>query len=766
MSLVIAQYAHSHTMFGACTSQGDQQPPHSLHDGSAEAAGYSRRYSPDATIVLVGFPGAGKKTLGIIASVALRRRLINLDDVFRAQHDLSPQDYIATHGLPQYRQVEDQISTETLRKSHKGCLIVGIGGVATLQQRTLLTDFAQHNPVIYIRREKAVFHGILTTSQDKFERFYEVGNAFFEACSNFEFFNLSHGRGHSPSNLRLKETERVFLRFLNHILGNPDGSSFSSDPFSPSHTFSLQIPISWLDSRQDWTQLDAGTDAITLIIDIDTIESAGLQCRLAQYVAILRLHSRAPVILDLAYSSEAFELYGRVLPMLLRLAPDAVTCSVACQADNIHALNRMKGPTKTIATYHQKKPLVSIKGSEDVNTLLKKAQSLAFDAIRLTGESVLSDDNLACIALRQGVASTAQISVIMYNIGILGRTSVCLNPTLSPVVLPDSGSIGVTLPEAQRALTSCFLSPRKRFTIVGQAVENSLSPAMHNSAYSLCGLPHVYDTLHAGTLSHIHPLLDGEDHGGIAVSLPYKTEILPLLDDISPDARDVNAVNTVVLERQYQPDGSETTTRKGYNTDYIGIKHCIHKHLSPANTIRDGTTALILGAGGMARAAVYACYQLGIRRICLYNRTIDNARKVVDYYRHWAKINDRNLQLEVIESATHPWPAARLPTVIVSCLPAQQVGSDTLIDIRIPDDWLKSPTGGVFLEVAYATSKTPLLERMLEHESTGWNVVDGLNLLVEQGIAQYELFTKRPAPVHVMRRAVQEEAIKYGYFHQ
>jgi shikimate 5-dehydrogenase len=59
-----------------------------------------------------------------------------------------------------------------------------------------------------------------------------------------------------------------------------------------------------------------------------------------------------------------------------------------------------------------------------------------------------------------------------------------------------------------------------------------------------------------------------------------------------------------------------------------------------------------------------------------------------------------------------------------------------------------------------------LLEQMLEHTSTGWVVVDGLNLLVEQGIAQYELFTKRPAPVHVMRKVIQEEAAKHGYFHQ
>ncbi|KAL5335992.1 xylose isomerase-like protein [Aspergillus crustosus] len=722
---------------------------------------------PDATIVLVGFPGAGKKTLGIMASVALRRRFINFEELFREHHSLSPQTYIATYGLPQYRQVEEQLSKETLQEFQEGCLIVGLGGVAAPRQRTLLKDFSQHNPVLYIRREQAVLEKFVTTSKDKFERFHDVGNVFFEDCSNFEFFNISRDQGPStrqlPSNLKLKETERVFLQFINHILGNPDYPSFSSDPLSPSHTFSLQVPISWLDSRQDWTKLDAGADAITLIIDIDTVERAKLQSRLAQYVAILRLHSRAPVVLDLNTPSDAPELYSQLFQILLRLAPDAVTCPLGCDLDTIHALNTTKGRTKTIATYHQTRPLGLIQGSQEISTLPAKAQNLGFDAIRLTGESVLTEDNLACLALRQEMAAAANISVIMYNLGVLGRTSVCLNPTLSPVVLPNSDAIGVSVPEAQRALTACFLSPRKRFTIVGQAAAQSLSPAMHNSAYSFCGLPHVYDTLQADTLSHIHPLLDGENQGGLAISLPYKTDILSLLDDISPDARDINAVNTVVLERQYQPDGSETTSRKGYNTDYIGIKHCIQKHLSPANAIREGTTALILGAGGMARAAVYACYQLGIRRICLYNRTVDNARKVVDYYHRWAELNKTNLHLKVIESPTDAWPAGlRLPTAVISCLPAEEVGSHSPIDICIHDDWLRSLTGGVFLEVAYATRKTPLLERMLKRESTGWIVVDGLSLLLEQGTAQYELFTKRPAPVHVMRRAIHEEATKYG----
>ncbi|OJJ00776.1 hypothetical protein ASPVEDRAFT_40303 [Aspergillus versicolor CBS 583.65] len=753
-------------MFGACTTEGADSG--NLSQGGFRS--YTRQYSPDATIVLIGFPRAGKRTLGIIASVSLRRRFVDFDAVFKEHFDLSPQEYIAANGMAQYRTVEGQLSQELLSKCGKGCVIVGLGGVASQQQQTLLQQFAQDHPVIYIRRADSALRQLVTTSEDKFERYRQVGKAFFEACSNFEFFNLEESRPSTrvPSSLKLKDTERVFVRFLNRIFGHNDSPLFSSDAFSPSHTFALQIPAPWLDSDPDLEALDAGADAISLVVDLDTVDKTGPIHHLARYVAILRMSSRIPIVMDIRTTDQHLDLYTDLLQMVLRLAPDAITCSINHNSSAIQTLNNIKGHTKKIATYHQAITLGWKGELPEIDTLPRMAQELGFECIRITGESALSADNLSCIALRQAVLQNSSISVIMYNTGILGRTSVCLNPILSPVMIPGYDGLGVTLSEAQKALTACFLNPKKHFTIVGQAVQHSLSPAMHNAAYSSCGLPHVYDALQANTLSDIRPILDDETYGGIAVSLPYKTAVLEYLDEINPDARDINAVNTVVLERQHQPDGSGKSIRKGYNTDYIGIRNCIYNHLSPANTIREGTTALIIGAGGMARAAIYACYQLGIRQICIDNRTVNNAQKLAAYYHQWAKAKfGTEFQLEVIRSVDDPWPVyMRLPTIVISCLPAQKIGSESLIDIRVSEKWLQSTTGGVFLEVAYGPCKTPLLEQMLEHTSTGWVVVDGLNLLVEQGIAQYELFTKRPAPVHVMRKVIQEEAAKHGYFHQ
>ncbi|KAL4911344.1 hypothetical protein BDW74DRAFT_184716 [Aspergillus multicolor] len=740
-------------------------------DTTNNSGGFSRRYSADATLVLVGFHGAGKKTLGIIASVALRRRFVDFDAVFRQKLNFSPQEYILAHGLAQYRIVEAEVSQELLAKFDKGCVIVGLGVVASQQQRDLLSTFARDHPVVYIRRDDADLRQIVATSPDKFQRFLQAGNTFFEACSNFEFFNLTLGQAQQPhdktlpSSLKLKEAERIFVRFLHHVFNQPHRTLFSSDAFSASQTVALQIPIAWIDA-ENFEDLDAGADAVNLIVEINAIES-GLQCRLTRSVASLRMHSRVPVLVDIRLSDHNDSKYLEVLKMVLRIAPDAVTCPIRCRSDVIKELLATKGCVKAIATYHQSTPLGWGRQPPDVYTLPNKAQEMGFESLRMTGGSAASEDNLACIALRQSLAFKVTTPLTMFNTGPLGRTSVCLNPVLSPVILPGSGCLGITLPEVQRALTACFMSPRKRFTVIGQAVQNSLSPVMHNAAYETCGLPHVYDAFTPLHLHQAQPLLDDPGRGGLAVSLPYKTAILPFLDEISPDARDIHAVNTIVFEREPQSDGSEVTIRKGYNTDHIGVGHCIQKHLSPANAIRDGTTALILGAGGMARAAIYACYELGVRRICIYNRTIENARALAGYYREWAARQGSSFRLEVIGSADEPWPAGfRLPTIVVSCLPGQEVGSTSLVDLPISKDWLESTTGGVFLEVAYGPCKTLLLQQISECTSTGWVVVDGLTLLLEQGIAQYELFTKRPAPVHVMRRVIHEHSVARGYLHR
>ncbi|OOQ88143.1 Quinate repressor protein [Penicillium brasilianum] len=734
--------------------------------------GIRRQYSSDATIVLVGLFGAGKKTLGIIASVALRRRFVDFDAVFNQEVQSSPQEFIACHGLARYRDLELQISKDLLAKYDTGCVIVGLGGTASPSQRTLLTECGRRHPVIYVRRDEHDLQRLSGTTPDKFSRIFEIVNAFFESCTNFDFFNHTQSESQSaptlPAYLKLKETERVFVAFLHRIFGRDHRQVFSVDPFSRSHTYALQVPVTYLDQPElDLESLESGADAITLVVQPEDITSTKLTEKLVRHIALLRKHSRVPIIVDVSapHSTHSTFDYHKALATTLRLAPDALTCCLECDHGLLSELNFTKGYTKIIGTLHNPIPIGS--QAAMLSTVTELSRDSECDALRVTGEAISPDQNYACLSFSHDIGTTLEIPIITYNTGPMGRVSICLGRTLSPVVLPSLQETGITMHEAQCALTACFLQSKKTFTIFGQSVKYSLSAAMHNTAYAASGLPHVYDTLQSQDLSDIHPLLNDENHGGVTISLPYKSAILPFLDEVSSDAKDINAVNTVVLEHSQLPSGERVTIRRGYNTDYIGIRDCIHKHLSPANAVRDGTTALIIGAGGMAHAAIYACYELGVRRMCIYNRTTENAKKLADYFHQWAKSKSGvNLQLDVLCSPEDPWPSdCRLPTIVTSCIPPYELGSENPIDMLLSERWLSSRTGGVYLEVGYGPSMTRLMEQFLPRASKGWVVVDGLMVLVEQGIAQYEIFTKRPAPVHVMRRAIREQSVRHGFVH-
>ncbi|CAG8920997.1 unnamed protein product [Penicillium salamii] len=737
----------------------------------------SRRYDADATILLVGFIGAGKKTLGFIASAALRRRFIDFEESFQTKFQSSPQEYAAAHGFAQYREAEVALCQEILTKHQTGCVIAGLGVTASFPSSGVLATFTQQHPVIYVRRDKSDIQQFIGGDPAKFERIFAIGNAFFESISNFDFFNITQeapprAESKAHSSLKLKEIERVFVGFLRRIFGKPQLQLFSADAFSESHTYALQLSLCDLEAVDfNLDALDAGADAINVLLDHESYSDEGIINRLSRYMTTLRKHTRVPIIIDARVDErKPHTAYRKFLGDIIRVAPDAFTLSTAC-SDIRKEIHSIKGHSTMVVLHNHTEPLGV--GSPDalITSIRASFGDSSFEAFHLVGQSAVAADTLSCVALRRKLRDILNIPVIAYNNGPGDRASKILNPTLCPLTVHSHTTAELSMQEAQHALTSLSLYPKKKFVIVGQDVRLSLSPPMHQSGYTSVGLPHTYIHQEVQDFREIEEIFRYPSFGGnldgIAISLPFKTDVLPLLDKISPDAQDIKAVNTVILDHRIESNGVRTPFYHGYNTDYIGIKDCIYSHLSPANAIREGSTALIIGAGGMARAAVYACYQLGVRRVLIYNRTLSNAQSLIQYFRDWARSReDESLHLDVIESINDPWPSnSRFPTIVVSCIPGRHPDTHAPVELKISDQWLESRTGGVYVEVGYGPFKTVLMEQLTPWSNKGWVLVDGLKVLVKQGIAQYELFTRRPAPIHIMRRAVQEEALKHEYFH-
>jgi shikimate 5-dehydrogenase len=270
-----------------------------------------------------------------------------------------------------------------------------------------------------------------------------------------------------------------------------------------------------------------------------------------------------------------------------------------------------------------------------------------------------------------------------------------------------------------------------QFFVFGANVTYSMSPAMHNTSFKLCGMPHQYTIFQSPTIRGLNELVENQFFGGSSVSLPYKTEVIPLLHSMSPHARAIGAVNTLIPIRNDDDSDPRLSQESsiylqksragpikglhGDNTDWIGICNCIRRGLSPANAVRPTTTGLVIGSGGMARAAVYSMIHLGVQHIFVYNRTPANAEKLAHHYNRQELFSteqaggDGRPRVSTLTSINEPWPADyKQPTIIVSGIPAHSLGGQPAPNFHVPTQWLESPTGGVVVDVSRMISRVCL----------------------------------------------------------
>lgn len=258
------------------------------------------------------------------------------------------------------------------------------------------------------------------------------------------------------------------------------------------------------------------------------------------------------------------------------------------------------------------------------------------------------------------------------------------------------------------------------YGILGQPVAHSLSPAMHNAAFRELGLNSVYVAFPVTDLVQAVAGLRGLDIGGASVTIPFKEEIIALLDEIDSQAARMGAVNTVVNR-----DGRLV----GYNTDWQGALQALEEKTEIA-----GKRCLILGAGGASRAIAFGIQEQG------------GKVAVTDLDMAKALALSRKLWVEVVAP---DYLEEYLAQVLINATP---VGMEPQQDgIPIDPDLLSRYE--VVMDIVYRPLETRLLR---EARSRGCRVIDGLRMLIHQGAAQFELWTSRPAPVAVMARAAYD----------
>lgn len=258
------------------------------------------------------------------------------------------------------------------------------------------------------------------------------------------------------------------------------------------------------------------------------------------------------------------------------------------------------------------------------------------------------------------------------------------------------------------------------YAVIGDPVAHSLSPAMHNRALAACGLPGVYVGFHVTDLAAAVAGIRALGIRGVSVTLPHKVAVMRLLDEIDETARAVGAVNTIV---------NRSGVLKGSNSDGLGAL----KALETATAVA-GRRVAVLGAGGAARAVAWTLSRAGAE-VALFNRTAAKAAALAGQLGlQWAPLNDLDR-----------WEAA----ILVNTTPVG-MAPDTR---ALPVDPGLLDRNMVVMDIVYNPLETALLTAARRR---GCTVVDGAQMLVFQGAAQFERWTGVAAPVAVMRQAVIE----------
>jgi shikimate dehydrogenase len=260
----------------------------------------------------------------------------------------------------------------------------------------------------------------------------------------------------------------------------------------------------------------------------------------------------------------------------------------------------------------------------------------------------------------------------------------------------------------------------KIYGLLGRPVGHSLSPAMHNAAFRELEINAVYVAFPVADLGQAVAGLRGLNIAGVSVTIPYKEEIIPLLDELDPQAARMAAVNTVVNR-----EGRLT----GHNTDWLGAVAALKDKTAIA-----GENFLVLGAGGASRAIVFGLLQEG-GNVTVTDIDADRVKTLATQFRVEA--------LPPAELERHPGGVLinATPVGMEPCAGALPIEADLLGRFRL------------VMDIVYRPLETRLLK---EARARGLATIDGLQMLIHQGAAQFELWTGQPAPIEVMSRAAYE----------
>ena len=269
--------------------------------------------------------------------------------------------------------------------------------------------------------------------------------------------------------------------------------------------------------------------------------------------------------------------------------------------------------------------------------------------------------------------------------------------------------------------------------VIGNPVGHSLSPAIHNAAFRKLGLNFVYLAWQVEAIGEaIKGLRALGNFRGASVTIPHKVAAIPFLDHVETTAKKIGAINTIVAEK------GELT---GYNTDATGALRALRE----GGVELKGRRIVVLGSGGAARAITVAlAAESGTEKLTLLGIEDTERTRLAQDIRSTTAVTvedsylDESTLRRVLPAAhilIHCTPLGMSPKAEATCVPASLLHPDLAV-----------------MDIVYNPRETRLLK---DAGLAGCKTISGLDMFLNQAVAQFELWTNQPAPVDVMRTVLE-----------
>lgn len=692
-------------------------------------------------IFLIGMPCSGKSTLGQFIAKKLNYLFVDVDDEITNEiHGSSIKEYIKKNGWKMFRSLELNVFKQVIEKTSSSMknVLISCGG-GCIESIEVRNELCQQPYVIYINRHiNDIKEDYLTNQIDirplmDLDKKLEERKIYYRQCSKYEFCLLKKDRNWIT-------IERNLLEFIKRITNKKTQLSISDQSFFICLTYKnlLDIP------KNKFISIINGCEAIELRVDL--LQSYHPDF-IGQQIAYIRKYTYLPII----YTVRSQQNYGTfqnneiIIFQLLNYG-----IKFGCEFIDIEAnwtnqiktnwLNTIKNKhSSIIISLHLK--LSRFKFNQVIQQCTNNNQ---VDIIKIA----LNIDNYASISehilplftqLKQRFKQLNYPKLILIAMGEQGKLTRILNQFMTPVtheLLDYPAATGqLTVKQIQQARSMFGIIKIKQYYLFGNPIQQSLSPLIHQTAFDYFHLPYKYEKCQTNDISFVQNIINQSNFGGASITIPFKQNIFNLLisdtnNILTDSAKQIGAINTI--------NKLDNGIFYGDNTDWKAIYKLINEKI-----YRKGS-ALIIGAGGTARATLYALNQIeDVEIIYLYNpRTPEKAIDLTNIYNKQNIIPITNNNINILENIS----------ILINTLPSS-------INFTLDHLFFEKNSSlehvSILLDVNYIPHQTALIKQAQKYN---WIIIYGIDMLIEQGLQQFQIWTgKANAVTPLIKETVYQE---------